>query len=344
MAERTVTFYAGVNSITPGTAQYAGIQGNHCATDLVFVLDKELVSADYLYRLEFIDGMNTFDTTDVLTVSAADTITVPLIRAWTKAGGAGEARLVISKLNETMSEELILYTLTAHVYFESKDDCESQEDDAVRGLTSLIASVRQAQSSAYQMSVQANQAAAAADSASGAAKAAADEAENASTAARQAAADILAKAGSGAFDGKDGHNGADGRNGTDGSNGIDGADGHGLQVLGIYGTLAELQSVHYTGNPGDAYAIGTAAANDLYVWNGVSSAWQNIGNALGSWTMNDLCIDAGDWNSGTGGWMMDSLCMDSGDWSGPGGAVSTLAEHEVDTNAHSNIILDGNIN
>jgi len=126
------------------------------------------------------------------------------------------------------------------------------------------------------------------------------------------------------------------------SGAFDGEDGHGLSVLGVYATLSDLQAVHPAGERGEAYAIGTAAANDLYVWNATALAWQNIGNVLGSWTMNDLCVDAGNWNSGTGGWMMDSLCMDAGDWNSDGGGVSTLAEHEVDEDAHSNIVIDGN--
>lgn len=325
MAERTVMFYVGVDSVTPETPQYAGVQGDHNVTDLTFVLDQGLISADYLYRLEFIDGMNTFDTTDFLTVSSSGTITVPLIRSWTKAGGAGEARLVISKLNEAMSEELILYTLVGHVYFESKDGCDEQEDDAVRGLTTLIVGVRQAQSSAYQSSVHANLAAervedavSLADSAMSLANTAAANASNAALDARHAATDILNKAVSGEF------------------------DGHGLSVLGLYGTLADLQAAHPSGSPGDAYAVGTAAANDLFVWNAGESSWQNVGNILGGWTMNDLCIDGGDWTSGTGGWMMDSLCMDAGDWSGTG-TVDTLSEHEVDPNTHENLMIDGSI-
>lgn len=126
--------------------------------------------------------------------------------------------------------------------------------------------------------------------------------------------------------------------------GDNGVDGHGLSILGIYASLTELQAAHSSGNPGDAYAVGTAAANDLYVWNATAATWQNIGNVLGSWTMNDLCIDAGDWNNNTGGWIMDSLCMDAGNWDSGGGAVSTLAEHAVNADAHSNLIIDGNLN
>lgn len=61
--------------------------------------------------------------------------------------------------------------------------------------------------------------------------------------------------------------------------GVDGADGHGLIVMGLYATLAELQSAHPTAAVGDAYAVGTAASNVLYVWDG--AAWVNLGALAG---------------------------------------------------------------
>ena len=72
---------------------------------------------------------------------------------------------------------------------------------------------------------------------------------------------------SGAFDGADGQDGADG------------ADGHGLVILGLYATLAALQSAHPTAGQGDVYAVGTAASNVLYVWDG--AAWVNLGVLAG---------------------------------------------------------------
>ncbi len=48
-------------------------------------------------------------------------------------------------------------------------------------------------------------------------------------------------------------------------------------VLGIYATLSALQAAHPTGTPGDAYAVGTASSNVIYVWNVDTSAWASIG-------------------------------------------------------------------
>lgn len=61
--------------------------------------------------------------------------------------------------------------------------------------------------------------------------------------------------------------------------GADGEDGHGLIVMGLYATLAELEAAHPTAAVGDAYAVGSAASNVIYVWDG--SAWVNLGAMVG---------------------------------------------------------------
>lgn len=66
----------------------------------------------------------------------------------------------------------------------------------------------------------------------------------------------------------------------DANNGVfDGEDGHGLVILGLYATLAALQSAHPTAAAGDVYAVGTAESNVIYSWDG--SAWVNLGSLRG---------------------------------------------------------------
>ena len=57
--------------------------------------------------------------------------------------------------------------------------------------------------------------------------------------------------------------------------GAKGDDGTSVTILGSYATLADLQTAHPTGNPGDSYLVG----GDLYVWNG--SAWEDVGQIKG---------------------------------------------------------------
>ena len=53
-------------------------------------------------------------------------------------------------------------------------------------------------------------------------------------------------------------------------------DGRGLTILGYFATTAGLSGVT---NPqrGDAYGVGAAAPYDVYIWDGVNSAWVNNG-------------------------------------------------------------------
>ena len=68
-------------------------------------------------------------------------------------------------------------------------------------------------------------------------------------------------------------------NNITGPAGKDGEDGHGLVIMGLYATLAALEAAHPTAAEGDAYAVGTAESNVIYVWDG--SAWVNLGPLSG---------------------------------------------------------------
>ncbi len=54
-----------------------------------------------------------------------------------------------------------------------------------------------------------------------------------------------------------------------------------LSVLGLYATLEELESAHPAGVAGDAYAVGTATDNLIYIWDVISASWQSIGSLKG---------------------------------------------------------------
>lgn len=165
---RTVDFIATDQSVTPSSPQDGGVQGDHNAVIVRFRIDSTLASDEYHYRWEFLDGNGRMDTTDSFQITVDDTyayISVPLIQAWTAAGGIGEIRLVVSKLNEEGEEEITLYTKGAKLRFASRGGLPMQEKEAVRGLTELIDQVKQ----------QAGNAATAAEEA----RAAAENAENA---------------------------------------------------------------------------------------------------------------------------------------------------------------------
>lgn len=66
--------------------------------------------------------------------------------------------------------------------------------------------------------------------------------------------------------------------GETGPQGPQGETGSGLQILDVYATLADLQSAHPSGQPGDAYQVGSAGNYTLYIWSSSQSAWVPAGS------------------------------------------------------------------
>ena len=66
--------------------------------------------------------------------------------------------------------------------------------------------------------------------------------------------------------------------GETGPQGPQGETGSGLQILDVYATLTDLQSAHPTGQPGDAYQVGSEGSYTLYIWSSSQSAWVPAGS------------------------------------------------------------------
>ena len=81
--------------------------------------------------------------------------------------------------------------------------------------------------------------------------------------------------------GPQGPQGVQGPRGEQGPAGKDGRDGRSFDVLGLYPTLAALMAAHQTAAAGDAYAVGTAANNTVYIWSADTAGWQEIGTIQG---------------------------------------------------------------
>lgn len=67
-----------------------------------------------------------------------------------------------------------------------------------------------------------------------------------------------------------------------GAEGAQGPKGDGFIILGRYETLAALKAAHPTGAKGDAYSVGTADSNVVYIWDVDASDWASIGAMQGA--------------------------------------------------------------
>lgn len=82
--------------------------------------------------------------------------------------------------------------------------------------------------------------------------------------------------------GPQGPEGPQGPKGETGERGPAGIDGTSFVVSGRYSTLDALKAEHPTGVTGEAYAVGTAEQNVIYIWNAELEDWQNIGSLQGT--------------------------------------------------------------
>lgn len=90
-------------------------------------------------------------------------------------------------------------------------------------------------------------------------------------------ASMIAQKGTRGEPGKQGPQGPQGEPGKQGPQGPQGPQGAGINILGTYNSLEELQSAHPTGNIGDTYMINM----HLYIWSTVSNIWIDGGSLQG---------------------------------------------------------------
>ena len=207
---RELVFQATVERVTPSAPQPAGVQGEHNATRVSFVLDAGLVRPTYRYRFSYIDGGGGGDSTDFIDIDEG-TISVFLPAAWTAAGGCGTLRLCAVELDEENSEEQVVYSLEARLLFASRDDGAPMERRYEKGLSALIAGAHAATGEANTAAENANQAAENANAAAENADAVADE--------------IRAQRDAGVFQGEKGDPGPEGPPGPKGDKGDKGDPG-----------------------------------------------------------------------------------------------------------------------
>ncbi len=123
---RSIHFTVDGESISPASPQWAGIQGEHQATLVSFSVPSEWSAYTYQYRIEYIDGMQGFHTSELLS-SNNNKVEHLLPSSWTAAGGVGEIRLVAYYEGKNATEQQLIYSMVGRLTFSSREDGLSSE-------------------------------------------------------------------------------------------------------------------------------------------------------------------------------------------------------------------------
>ena len=191
---RTLRVQADANGVRPSNPQYAGVQGEHNATRVIFALDEALLRAEYRYRFEFVDSMGGLDAGGEATPVGGE-LSCLLPEPWTRAGGCGTLRLCAVAAGADGQEEQVVYTLPALLTFAARESAGPLEDEVKTNLSALMTDAREATDAANEAAESANAAADKVDEAVSSANAATANANRAAASADASAATANAAAG-----------------------------------------------------------------------------------------------------------------------------------------------------
>ncbi len=161
---RKLNFTVGIDSISPDTAQFGGVQGEHNATEIEITLTNELVSAlnalmgEVCYRIDIVDGAGVHYLGEPMVYDGETSIIYELHQAATAQGGNAEIRLVFTEYDENETKKL-LYTFGMRLYFEPSFHGDEAEVKAVEDLSGLALKAEDCASRAERSAVLAKNAA-----------------------------------------------------------------------------------------------------------------------------------------------------------------------------------------
>lgn len=121
-AIRTVDFTVTETDISPAVPQWAGVQGEHRATQVRFKVADALADSGFSYRVEWVDGMQTFAVSDVLVKDTDGFVSFLLPASWTAAGGTAEVRLRACRDDSDTEKGQVFYSATGRLTFSPRDE------------------------------------------------------------------------------------------------------------------------------------------------------------------------------------------------------------------------------
>ena len=140
---RKLNYTVGIDSISPDTAQFGGVQGEHNATDIEITLTDELVLAltgligEVYYRVDLVDGAGAHYIGEPIAFGGENKISYQVPQSATAEGGNAEVRLVFSEV-EGSETNSVIYTFGMRLYFEPSFHGDETEVKAVADLSGLV--------------------------------------------------------------------------------------------------------------------------------------------------------------------------------------------------------------
>lgn len=145
MAITTLTYNIDTASVTPGGEQFAGTQGDHKATELLFNISDSLYSkltdtlplnSKLMYRFEIYDGEGGLWSSDAVILNSKS-IGITLEEFHTRYGGKITVYIVITALTDDGKTETELYSAPVVLRLANKPDGVFKSGESYESLTGL---------------------------------------------------------------------------------------------------------------------------------------------------------------------------------------------------------------
>lgn len=144
MAIKTIEYKISVSGITPSVEQFAGIQGDHCATKISISIDDELYglimrnfgNSNLLYRFDVYDGEGGIWQSEPKEL--AKNVQIVLEERHTRHGGKITVYLVITVLSEENQTEMELYSFPCVLRLKNRPDGEYQDGESYESVSALV--------------------------------------------------------------------------------------------------------------------------------------------------------------------------------------------------------------
>ena len=144
MAVRKIEFTVSLDGIQPAVKQFAGVQGDHKATEIVFNIAPELYQsltaqatngAKLIYRFDGYDGEGGFKSSDTAELTESQ-LSYELEEWLTRFGGIVRAVLVISLLKDDLTQ-MELYSFPALLQLKNRSDGYMPDAEGYKSMSTL---------------------------------------------------------------------------------------------------------------------------------------------------------------------------------------------------------------